>query len=42
MTDSCPNLEGSPGLYALSQGTTAKSPGTEVLFDNLSVTATKE
>jgi outer membrane protein assembly factor BamB len=42
LTDPCPNLEGSPGLYAFSQGITAKSPGTEVFFDNLSVTATQE
>lgn len=37
-TDPYPNREGSPGLYAYSNGTTHKSDGTEVFFDNLQVT----
>ena len=37
MKDSCPNLEGSPGLYAYSVAITGKSKGTEVLFDNVEV-----
>lgn len=36
--DSCPNLEGSPGLFVYSNGTTDKSDGPEVFFDNLMVT----
>ncbi len=36
--DPCPNLAGSPGLYAYSVGTTEKSTGTEVFFDNVTVT----
>lgn len=36
--DTYPNREGSPGLYAYSNGTTPKSDGTEVFFDNLQVT----
>jgi len=34
-TDPYPNLEGSPGVYAFSPGTTPKSKGPEVFFDNL-------
>lgn len=38
MDDPCPNLGGSPGLYAYSVGITSKSKGTEVLFDNVAIT----
>jgi len=38
LTDPIPQNDGSPGLYAYSTGITSKSPGTEVLFDNLKVT----
>ena len=31
------NREGSPGLYAYSPGTTPKSKGPEVFFDNIEV-----
>ena len=37
MVDACPNLEGSPGLYAYSKGTTASKEGSEVFFDNYQV-----
>jgi len=37
--DPCPNREGSPGLYAYSNGTSEKSDGTMVFFDNYQVTA---
>jgi outer membrane protein assembly factor BamB len=37
VVDPFPNREGSPGLYAYSPGTTAKSKGPEVFFDNLQV-----
>ena len=37
MTDPCPNIEGSPGLYAYSKGTTASKPGAPVFFDNYRV-----
>jgi outer membrane protein assembly factor BamB len=37
MVDPCPNLEGSPGLYAYSKGTTAGKPGAPVFFDNYRV-----
>lgn len=36
-TDPFPNREGSPGLYAYSNGTTEKSKGAEVFFDNVAV-----
>lgn len=36
--DPSPNREGSVGLYAYSPGTTAKSDGPEVYYDNLKVT----
>ncbi len=36
-TDPFPNREGSPGIYAYSPGTTAKSKGPEVFFDNFQV-----
>jgi len=39
LTDSCPNTEGSPGLYAYSKGTTVKRHGASVYFDNYAVTA---
>ncbi len=35
--DACPNLEGSPGLFVYSNGTTDKSDGPDVFFDNLKV-----
>lgn len=37
VVDPLPNREGSPALYAYSAGTTAKSKGTEVFFDNVEV-----
>ncbi|MDO8632760.1 MAG: hypothetical protein Q7R41_19940, partial [Phycisphaerales bacterium] len=37
VVDSFPNREGSPGLYAYSPGTTAKSKGPEVFYDNVQV-----
>lgn len=37
--DACPNIEGSPGLYAYSNGTSEKSDGTMVFFDNYEVAA---
>lgn len=37
VTDPYPNREGSPGIYAYSPGTTAKSKGPEVFFDNFQV-----
>ncbi|MEK6799262.1 MAG: PQQ-binding-like beta-propeller repeat protein [Planctomycetota bacterium] len=36
-TDPSPNREGSPGIYGYSPGTTAKSKGPEVYFDNIQV-----
>ncbi|MCA9243786.1 MAG: PQQ-binding-like beta-propeller repeat protein [Phycisphaerales bacterium] len=36
--DPCPNLEGSPGIYAYSTGTTARSDGPATYFDNVKVT----
>jgi outer membrane protein assembly factor BamB len=39
MVDPVSNPAGSPGLYAYSVGITSKSKGTEVLFDNVEVTA---
>jgi len=38
MTDPHPNMEGSPGLYAYSKGTTARRPGAPIFFDNYRVT----
>lgn len=38
LTDPCPNTEGSPGLFAVAVGVTDRSPGTEVWFDNVSIT----
>jgi outer membrane protein assembly factor BamB len=38
-TDPYPNLEGSPGLYGYSNGTTEKSKGAEIFYDNIEVTA---
>jgi hypothetical protein len=35
--DPCPNLEGSPGLYAYSTNTTSKSDGPITYFDNFKV-----
>ncbi len=35
--DPYPNTEGSPGPYAYSNGTTPKSKGAEVYFDNIEV-----
>jgi hypothetical protein len=37
VVDAYPNREGSPGLYAFSPGTTAKSKGPEVFYDNVQV-----
>ncbi len=37
VVDPFPNREGSPALYAYSAGTTPKSKGTEVFFDNVEV-----
>lgn len=37
LTDPSPNREGSAGLYGFSPGTTAKSKGPEVFFDNVKV-----
>jgi len=37
MVDPCPNVEGSPGLYAYSKGTSASKPGASVFFDNYRV-----
>jgi len=37
VVDPFPNLEGSPGVYAYSNGTTPKSDGPEVFYDNLQV-----
>ena len=37
LIDPFPNTEGSPALYAYSPGTTTKSKGPEVFFDNLQV-----
>ncbi len=42
VTDSCPNRSGSAGLYAYSAGTTHKSDGPEVFFDNFEVTRNDE
>jgi hypothetical protein len=39
MEDPVPNPAGSPGVYAYSVGITGKSKGTEVLFDNIAITA---
>lgn len=36
--DSCPNLLGSPGLYAYTKGTSAKKHGAATFFDNYKVT----
>jgi len=38
VTDSCPNLEGSPGLYAYTKGTSTKKHGAPTFFDNYKVT----
>jgi hypothetical protein len=35
--DPFPNTSGSPGLYGYSAGTTAKSKGTQVFYDNVKV-----
>jgi len=35
--DPCPNTEGSPGLFVYSNGTTDKSDGPSVFFDNYQV-----
>jgi hypothetical protein len=41
-TDPFPNREGSPGIYSYSPGTTAKSKGPEVYFDNFQVIANEK
>jgi outer membrane protein assembly factor BamB len=38
VVDSCPNAEGSPGIYAYSTNTTSKSDGPENYYDNFKVT----
>ena len=38
LVDPCPNLGGSPGLYAYSVGITSSKPGTPVYFDNVEIT----
>lgn len=35
--DTCPNLEGCPGLFVYSNGTSDKSDGPAVYFDNLNI-----
>jgi len=37
VVDPYPNREGSPGVYGFSPGTTAKSKGPEVFYDNIQV-----
>lgn len=37
MTDPCPSLEGNPGLYAYTKGTTPKRHGAPSFFDNFQV-----
>jgi outer membrane protein assembly factor BamB len=37
VTDSCPNLDGSPGLYAYTKGATPKRQGAPSFFDNYRV-----
>lgn len=37
IVDPYPNVEGSAGLYGYSNGTTAKSDGTEIFYDNFQV-----
>ena len=37
MMDPHPNREGSAGIYGYSVGTTSKSDGPEILFDNFKV-----
>ncbi len=37
LIDPFPNIEGSPGLYGFSPGTTSKSKGPEVFYDNYEV-----
>ena len=39
VVDPSPNLEGSPGIYGYSPGTTTKSKGPEVFYDNFQVIA---
>ena len=41
-TDSTPNLEGAPFLYGYVVGHVEPTPGTEVYFDNVSVTPNKK
>lgn len=38
LVDDLPNTEGSPALYANATGFVGDSPGTEIFFDNVSVT----
>lgn len=38
MIDPCPNREGSAGIYGYSTGTTSKSKGTEIFYDNILIT----
>lgn len=39
LVDPCPNLDGSPGLYAFTKGTTPSKHGSVALFDNYQVTS---
>jgi hypothetical protein len=38
MVDPSPNREGSAGIYGYSTGTTSKSKGTEIFYDNILIT----
>jgi hypothetical protein len=42
LEDPVGNPAGSPGLYAYAVSITGKSKGTEVLFDNIAITANKQ
>jgi hypothetical protein len=42
MEDPCPNTAGSPGVYAYSVSITGTSKGTEVLFDNVTITRNQD
>lgn len=42
LEDPVPNPAGSPGLYAYAVNITSKSKGTEVLFDNVAITANEK
>jgi outer membrane protein assembly factor BamB len=40
LDDPCPNREGSPALYGYANGTTAKSKGAEIYYDNVQCSPT--